>query len=88
MNLPVNSLSCPNYNASFCPFDLASLSFAGTAHSVAFTHPKFYLVLDDITFGNLPKAEVPAPAALPLTLLGLAAMIGATRRRQTRLSKS
>jgi hypothetical protein len=75
--------SCVAYNATYCPFEAVTLAFSGTAKSVRFNGPKYYLVLDDISFGDAPSTvSVPEPATWAMMLLGFGTIGFAMRRRR------
>ena len=78
--LGVNASGCgAPYNAAYCPFGLANLPFAGTAHSVVIGGPANHLVLDDITLGAV---ALPEPMTWAMMLLGFGACGMALRRRR------
>ena len=87
LDLPLTSGAvCPagNYNAGFCPFVPVGVSFAGTAKSIGFAGVANQIVFDDVTFGSVtPGAggDVPEPATVGLTCVGLGLVALRIRRR-------
>lgn len=82
VNLSPNAGSCPGYNAAFCPFGPAGVSFAGVAHSVGFGGVANQIAFDDVTFGSAtPVNPAPEPATYALMLAGA---LAAARRRAAR----
>lgn len=83
VNLAPNATQCPAYNAGFCPFQAAGVSFAGTGKSVTFAGVADQIAFDDVTFGNAtPGTTVPEPTTVALMATGLLALAGAARRRR------
>lgn len=86
-SLALTQGSCAAYNASFCPFQLAAVTFAGTAKSVRFNSPKFVIVLDDVSFGNVPVNAVPEPSTWAMLIAGFGLIGRAMRdRRRAQIS--
>jgi hypothetical protein len=73
LKLPANAVGCPDYDADFCPFTSAQVSFSGIARSVEFlgTAADF----DDITFTAAPE-----PSTWAMMLIGFAGLWYATLR--------
>ena len=91
LNLGTTTSNCPNYNAGFCPFVAAGVSFAGTAESIDFNGVANQIVFDDVTFGSAtpgpPSSSVtPEPSSMTLSLTGLC-LVGAELRRRFHLAK-
>lgn len=71
---------------SFCNWEMASLSFAGTVRSIDFGGAANFTAFDNITFGNIggttpPGGDVPEPGSLLLAASALLALRTASRRR-------
>ncbi len=89
IELSPNAGVCTEYGAQFCPFTSAGVLFDGIAKSVSFAGVANQIAFDDITFGSdIPDptdptdpTDTPAPAALSLLGLGLAAATIARRRK-------
>lgn len=81
--LPITASSCDiSYDATFCPFVAAGVSFAGTALSIGFAGVADQIVFDDVTFVSAtPGNGVPEPASLLLLGSGLMGLI-IWRRKQ------
>jgi hypothetical protein len=72
---------CPGPQG-FCPFEAASLAFAGTARSAVFGGGANQIGYDNVTFGSTsPVTATPEPASLALLATGLVGVFGATRRK-------
>lgn len=87
--LPVNSPGCgAPYNAAFCPFGPAGVTFAGVAKSISFAGVANQIVFDDVTFGSATPGtpSVPEPAAWAMMVAGFGAVGGAMRRKRVRAS--
>lgn len=88
LTLTTTTSNCGSqYNAGFCPFVAAGVSFNGTAQSVTFSGVADQIVFDDVTFGSsvpdeLPDNTVPEPITMTLLGTGLSALAIARRRRQ------
>ena len=81
------STCAPGFNAGFCPFIAAGLSFAGTGHSVVFAGVANQIVFDDVTFGSSvpdqgPGTTTPEPASIVLMATGLCGVGAVARRRR------
>ncbi len=83
LNLTTTTSSCaPEYNAGFCPFVAAGVSFVGTAKSVNWGGVANQVVFDDVTFGSSTPGETPVPGTLALVGLGLAGLTRMRRRQK------
>ncbi len=72
---------------SYCPFEAAGVTFAGTARSVNFSGTANYIGFADITIGSSSAGGLPAvpePANIGLMMAGLAVVAGVARRRSAR----
>ena len=84
LNLPTTvSGPCPGYNAGFCPFFPAGISFAGTAMSLDFNGVADQIVFDDVTFGS-SHVGTPEPSSLLLLGSGVLGLAGMVRRKLMR----
>jgi hypothetical protein len=71
------------YGAGYCPYEAASLAFAGTAYSVTFAGVANGIGFDDVTFGSItPGTVVPEPGSVALVAAGLFGIAVAARRRK------
>lgn len=89
VKLEANLAGCSAYNAGFCPFGPAGVTFAGIAKSVSFAGVANQIVFDDITFGtDIPgPPAVPEPATWAMLILGFGAVgVAARRRRSSRVA--
>jgi hypothetical protein len=86
LTLPTTSPSCgTQFNADFCPFVAAGVTFSGTARSVSFAGAADQIVFDDVTFGsNIPGTVVPEPSTYALMGTGLIGLAIVRRRRTAR----
>ena len=75
-NLAANAQSGGCSDSPYCHFDLASASFAGTAHSVTFGN-----AVTAAAFDNVSITAVPEPATVLLMTAGLGVLAVARRRR-------
>jgi hypothetical protein len=72
---------------SFCNWEMASLSFAGTVRSIDFGGAANFTAFDNISFGDIggttppPGGETPEPGSLLLAASALLALRTASRRR-------
>jgi hypothetical protein len=85
LTLPTTPSTCDNqvYQAGFCPFVAAGVTFAGTARSVSFAGAANQIVFDDVTFGsNIPGTVVPEPSTYALMATGLVGLMVVQRRRR------
>ncbi|MCD2516450.1 PEP-CTERM sorting domain-containing protein [Massilia sp. G4R7] len=81
LDLSANSAACRDFNNLICNFTKASIAFEGFARSVVFFGQAADIALDDLTFGvDAASGDVPEPATLGLTALGLAGLIAARRK--------
>ena len=83
VNLGTNISGCLDGNNLFCVFDPVQLQFAGTARSVVFGGADGWITFDDVRIGadvEEPPAQVPEPATLALSALGLAGFAAARRK--------
>ena len=76
INLAPNALGCPDYNATACPFQSATLLFGGTARSAVFTGYVGDISFDDVLLG------VPEPASWAMLIGGFGLTGAALRRRR------
>lgn len=83
VNLVPNLVGCPSYNASFCPFGAAGVTFTGTARSIGFGGVANQIVFDDITFGSATPGLVPEPASWAMLIAGFGLTGAAMRRRRS-----
>lgn len=96
LDLGYTNASCDlaSYGAVFCPFEAASLSFAGIGRSVVFEGAADYLVFDDVTLGSATPGSganggggevpaVPEPASWIMLLSGFGLIGFSARRRRT-----
>jgi opacity protein-like surface antigen len=75
LSLPANAVGCPDYDADFCPFTSAHVSFSGIARSVQFSG--IAADFDDITFTAAPE-----PSTWAMMLIGFAGLGYAEIRRR------
>ncbi|HOW24697.1 MAG TPA: hypothetical protein PK711_03435 [Bacteroidales bacterium] len=82
--LPQNhTINCSgDPTGDYCHWDLVSLTFAGTAHSIVFTGTNNQIGFDDITFDNLLPV---VPVANWALFLGIGLILAYTVVRMTRL---
>ena len=59
--LPINGPGSGDPNGIYSNWDVASLPFAGTAHSIVFGGTPNYIVYDDVTFGSITPGPVDVP---------------------------
>lgn len=79
------------YGAYFCPFEIASLDFAGIGRSLVFEGSSSYLAFDDVTLGSstpgweanggVPGVPEPSSWALLIAGFGLIGLSARSRRR-------
>ena len=89
LNLTPNSTGCGDpYNAGFCPFGAAGVTFDGIARSIGFGGVANQIVFDDVTFGSATPGDptVPEPATWAMMIGGFGLVGGAMRRRQPALA--
>lgn len=88
ISLPSTPSACDFalYNAGYCPFVAAGVSFSGTAKSIVFAGVANYVVFDDITFGSSRPGGgggvVPEPATWAMFITGFGLVGGLLRRRR------
>ena len=81
LDLAENLAGCDDADNYVCRFTEASVAFSGVARSVLFVGVAGQIGLDDIVFGAAaPSGDVPEPATLGLTALGLAGLIASRRK--------
>ena len=68
-------------SGTYCRFDPVGVTFNGIARSVDFGGSANNVGFDDITLGSVNAGDVPEPATLALSVLGLIGL-GAARRRK------
>lgn len=84
VSLVPNGSNCPAYSSvGFCPFGPAGVTFAGIGRSIAFGGVANQIVFDDVTFGSAIPGGVPEPSTWAMLILGMGAIGGAMRRRQS-----
>lgn len=71
-------------SCSFCQWDAAGVTFAGTARSIDFSGGADAVGYDQITFGSANAGAVPEPAAWGMMITGFG-MIGAAARRRSKV---
>lgn len=72
-------------SGSFCQFSPVGVTFAGIARSVDFGGSANAIGFDDITLGSVDPgnpSDLPEPATLALSMLGLAGLAASHRRRK------
>jgi hypothetical protein len=79
LNLPVTPADPAG---RFQPFAPIGVTFAGTARSVDFGGTVNQIVFDNITLGSGTPGTVPEPSTLVLGAIGLAGLVGLSRRRR------
>lgn len=73
---------CPG-TQDYCPFQAASLAFAGTAHSLVFGGAANQIGYDNVTFGSVNATTItPEPASIALLATGLVGVFSAVSRRR------
>jgi len=81
VNLAYNNAACSDIRNQYCNYALVNMTFDGLARSVVFGGEPGYLVFDNLSFGADPvSGDVPEPATLGLTALGLAGLIAGRRK--------
>jgi PEP-CTERM motif len=80
-----SNAACTNPAEIFCPFFPLGVTFSGTAMSVDFGGTGDQIAFDDITLGSSTPgtgATAPEPASIGMIGLGLASLLGISRRRR------
>ncbi len=81
-SLTLDTTPNPNCDTFTCNFEIASLSFDGTARSVIFGGVANRIGFDNVTFGAADPNVVPEPSTYALMATGLAGLAGLARRRR------
>ncbi len=89
LDLDLTASACaPEYSATFCPFEVASLGFSGIARSVVFEGTANWMVFDNVTLGSATPGNggsvapgIPEPTTWAMLLMGFG-LVGMTARRR------